>query len=306
MATFKPGLVHLPVTPFKADQSIDYDKFAKLLEFHIHNGAGSIAVPMPEGEDMSLKDAEQTKLLEFTIAQVKGRVPVIAHVSDAGTAIAVARAKAAEKAGAAAIVSHPPYFWHPKASMIVEHLVQIGSAVSVPFFAYNPVVETAGTTLTTEIVLQTLERLKNFAGVVDASMEWVFMVESLSNGRTMRADFQLAPATDFMVSAYLIGASAVYSPLAGIAPKLVRKLYDMCVQQQFVEATGTQEQIGALHALVKTGLNNLAGIKGALRALGRDCGQPRPPVAPLSGVAYEKFAAELNALPFLKDEPRGW
>jgi dihydrodipicolinate synthase/N-acetylneuraminate lyase len=304
MATFNPGLVHLPVTPFKADQSIDYDKFAKLLEFHLRNGADAIGVPMPEGEDMSLKDAEQVRLLEFAIGQVKGRVPVIAHVSDAGTAIAVARAKAAEKAGAAAIVSHPPYFWHPKASMIVEHLVQIGSAVSVPFFAYNPVVETAGTSLTTEIVLQTLERLKNFAGVVDASMEWVFMVECIANGRKIRPDFQLAPGTDFMVSAGLIGASGVYSPLSSVAPKLVRKVYELCAKQQFVQARELQEDLGALHALLKS--NGFAGLKGAIRAMGRDCGQPRPPAGPLSGAAFEKLAAALNAMSWLKEEPRDW
>jgi 4-hydroxy-tetrahydrodipicolinate synthase len=304
MATFNPGLVHLPVTPFKADQSIDYDKFAKVLEFHLRNGADAIGVPMPEGEDMSLKDGEQNKLLEFTIEQVKGRVPVIAHVSDAGTTIAVMRAKAAEKAGAAAIVSHPPYFWHPKASMVIEHLVQIGSAVSVPFFAYNPPVESVGTALTTDIVLQTLERLKNFSGVVDSSMEWVFMVESVSNGRKLRPDFRLSPGTDFMVSAFVVGGSGVYSPLSSIAPKLVRKAYDLCVKQQFVQARGPQEDLATLHYLLKT--NGFAGLKGAIRAMGRDCGQPRPPVRALSGGAFEKLASELDAMPCLKEEPRGW
>ena len=39
MANFKPGLVHAPVTPFKADHSIDYETYAKLIEFHLKNGA---------------------------------------------------------------------------------------------------------------------------------------------------------------------------------------------------------------------------------------------------------------------------
>ena len=39
MKTFTPGLVHIPVTPFKSDQSVDYDTYAKVLEFHIANGA---------------------------------------------------------------------------------------------------------------------------------------------------------------------------------------------------------------------------------------------------------------------------
>ena len=46
MTTFKPGLVHSPVTPFKADHSIDYETYAKLIEFHLHNGAEAIAATM--------------------------------------------------------------------------------------------------------------------------------------------------------------------------------------------------------------------------------------------------------------------
>ena len=178
MATFKPGLVHAPVTPFKADHSIDYETYAKLIEFHLKNGAEALAVPMPAGEDMSLKDDEQGVLLEFVVKQVKGRVPVIAHVSDAGTAIAVERAKHAAKAGAAAIVSHPPYFWHPKASMVVEHLAEIGNATRLPYFLCSPPVEDVGTPLTTEITLDVIDRVPTLQGVVDATMDFVIWMSA--------------------------------------------------------------------------------------------------------------------------------
>src|SRR3990172_10650891 len=138
MATFNPGLVHTPVTPFKRDQSIDFDAYGRLIEFHLRHGADALALPMPPGEDISLTDGELRTLLEFAMKQVKGRVPVLAHVNDAGTDIAVARVRHAEQAGAAAIVSHPPYFWHPKASMVVEHIVQVGSATRLPFFICSP------------------------------------------------------------------------------------------------------------------------------------------------------------------------
>src|ERR1051326_7345097 len=106
MRDFRAGLVHCPVTPFKRDHSIDYDAYAKLIDFHVKNGAEALALPMPEGEDLNLTDAEQRKVIEFALRQVKGRVPVIAHTSDAGTTIAVERARFAAQAGAAAIVTH--------------------------------------------------------------------------------------------------------------------------------------------------------------------------------------------------------
>ena len=107
MSSFQPGLVHTPVTPFTREARIDYDGYGKLIEFHLRQGAESLALPMHAGESVSLTDEERRTLLEFAIRQVKGRVPVIAHVSDSGTAIAAARARHAEQAGAAAIVATP-------------------------------------------------------------------------------------------------------------------------------------------------------------------------------------------------------
>lgn len=311
MTNFQLGLVHTPITPFNRDQSIDFGTYAKVIEFHLRNGADALALPMPEGEDLSLKDEEQRILLEFAIKQVKGRAPVIAHVSDAGTSIAVSRARHAEQAGAAAVVSHPPYFWHPKLAMVVEHLVRIGSAVRLPFFVYNPPIESAGTELTTDITLQLLERLPNLAGVVDASLEWVYMVEVISNGRRIRPELQVLPGAEFMVSASVVGGSGAFTALAAVAPKLVRELYEMCGREKYVEARTMQEDIAALHHAIKSagesGLSDgLAGLKAALRMMGRDCGRPRPPVRSLGEVEYERLAEAIGAMAFLRTEPRGW
>lgn len=304
MKTFKPGLVHCPVTPFNSDQSVNYDLYARVLDFHLRNGADALALPMPQGEDVSLTDAEQRKLLEFALKEVRGRVPVIAHVSDPGTAIAVDRARHAEKLGAAAIASHPPYFWHPKPAMVAEHLVQIGQATRLPFFICTPVVEDAGTHLNAEIVLDVLKRLDNVAGLVDASMRFVFMVEVLSLGREIRPDFQLLAGTDFMVSNGVVGGSGAFSPLASVAPKLARELYELCAKQKFKQARKLQESMAELHHVLKRA--GRSGLKGALRAMGRDCGEPRLPALGLGEAEMAGLIERVQALPYLRAEPRGW
>jgi 4-hydroxy-tetrahydrodipicolinate synthase len=304
MKIFKPGLVHTPVTPFNSDQSVNYDLYAKVLDFHLRNGADALALPMPSGEDVSLTDVEQRKLLEFALKQVNGRVPVIAHVSDPGTAIAVARAQHAEKLGAAAIASHPPYFWHPKPAMVAEHLVQIGKATPLPFFICTPVVEDAGTHLNAEIVMDVLKRLDNVAGLVDASMRFVFMVEVISLGREIRPDFRLLAGTDFMVPNGVVGGMGAFSPLASIAPKLARDLYERCVRQEFTQARKLQEHMAELHHVVKRA--GRSGLKGALRAMGRDCGEPRLPAIGLPEAEMTAYLNRVQALSYLSAEPRGW
>jgi 4-hydroxy-tetrahydrodipicolinate synthase len=304
MSNFQPGLVHTPVTPFTRDARVDFDVYGKLIEFHLRHGAESLALPMHAGESVSLTDEERRTLLEFAIRQTKGRVPVIAHVSDSGSAIAVARARHAEQAGAAAIVATPPYYWTPPPAMLLEHFAMIGSAVRLPFFVYNVPDEMGGVKMTTDLALKLLGRLDNFAGIVDASLDWQFMIEVISEARKLRPDFQLVSGTEYLVSARAVGAKGMFAPLAGIAPALLKGLYDQCRKEQYKDARKAQEDIAAVRQVLKKG--GVASLKAALHAMGRDCGAPRYPLLALGEAERGRLADALDAMTALSVELRGW
>ena len=304
MPGFTPGLAHAPITPFTPGLEIDFGRFEKVIEFHLRHGAQALALPMHTGESVSLSDAEQRKLVAFTIKAVKGRVPVIAHVSDAGTGIAADRARHAQDVGAAAVVATTPYYWTPPPAMVLEHFAQIGAAVSIPFFVFYTPGELGATKIETDLVLKLINRLGNFAGVVDASLDWQFMINIVSNAWRVRPDFQLVSGTEYMVSAGAVGATSMFSSLSGVAPTLVRRLYDICRTEKYFDARPAQEDVAALRQIVKRA--GAGGLKGALRAMGRECGQPRPPLDALSAGGYDKLAAEIGALAILRAEPRGW
>jgi dihydrodipicolinate synthase/N-acetylneuraminate lyase len=304
MSALQPGLVHTPVTPFTRERAIDLDRYEKLIEFHIANGADALALPMHAGESVSLPDGERRSLLKFALGHVNGRKPVIAHVSETGTGIAAALARHAEEAGAAAVVATTPYYWTPPPAMVLEHFVQIGSAVKIPFFLYNAPEEMQGAKVNAELCRKLIERLPNFAGVVDLSLDWQFMIERMTDAPRIRPGFQLLAGTELMVSAGAIGASGMFAPLAGIAPKLARNLYELCRDQKLFEARAAQEQMAALRQAVKAG--GIASLKAAMRAMGRDCGEPRPPLLPLDAAAYQKLVGELETITALRAEPRGW
>jgi 4-hydroxy-tetrahydrodipicolinate synthase len=303
MPVFQSGLVHTPVTPFSREHRIDFELFGKLIDFHIGSGADALALPMHAGESVSLSDSEKRQVFAFGVKQANGRVPVIAHVSDAGTAIAAGLASDAEKAGAAAIVATTPYYWTPPPAMLLEHFAQIGAAVRLPFFVHNAPDEMI-TRLTTDNALKLMARLGNFAGVVDSSLDWQFMIELIDEARGVRPDFQLLSGTELMVSAAAIGATGMFALLAGVAPKLVRQLYDCCRADKLFEARPLQEDIAALRQLLKKA--DVAHLKAAMRAMGRDCGSPRPPLQALDAGAYDKLAGELGAIAALRADARGF
>jgi 4-hydroxy-tetrahydrodipicolinate synthase len=304
MKPFQPGLAHTPVTPFTREHRVDFALYERIIDFHLRNGADALALPMHAGESVSLTDAEQREVLARAIRKVNGRVPVIAHVSDSGTSIAAAKARHAEEIGAAAVIAAAPYYWTPPPAMLLEHFARIGSSVRIPFLIYNAPDEMGGTRMTTDLALKLIDRLENFAGLVDASLDWQFMIDAVCFARRARPHWQLLTGTEYMISARAIGTSGAFSPLAGIAPALVRRLYDLCLKEDYPAARKVQEDIAALRKLVKNG--GIAALKAALRAMGRDCGEPRYPLMPLGEVERASLSERLAALSSLHAEPRGW
>lgn len=304
---FDPGLVHTPLTPFSSSSDggrIDFHLYGTMIDFHLRNGADSLAVPMHAGESVSLTDGERRTLIAFAVERAQKRAPVIAHVSDAGTGIAAALARHAQAVGAAAIVATTPYYWTPPPAMLVEHFCQIGAAVDLPFFVLNAPEDMAGIKINADLALKLMAKLPNFSGIVDSSLDWQFMIELMADAARIRPDFALLAGTELMVSAAAIGASGMFSALAAIAPTLVRELFDLCRAQKLFAARPLQEKVAALRQIVKPG--GVAALKAALRAMGRDCGDPRPPLLPLDAEAEKTLTAAIEGLPALAAEPRGW
>src|ERR1044071_4339405 len=249
MIALRLGLVHTPVMPFGRDGRIDFDLFGKLVDFHQRHGAEALALPMHAAESVSLPEAEKHAVVEFAVKRAK--VPVVAHVSEAGSALAAALARHAEGAGAAAIVATTPYYWTPPPPMVLEHFALIGGAVKIPFFVHNAPDDMAGSKVTADLMVKLIARLENFAGLVDQSLDWQFLIELMRLAKKQRPDFQLLTGTELMVSAAAIGATGLFAPLACIAPKLIGNLYESCRAGKLFEARATQEHVAALRQAMK-------------------------------------------------------
>jgi 4-hydroxy-tetrahydrodipicolinate synthase len=300
MTALQLGLVHTPVMPFGRDRRIDFDLFARLIDFHQRHGADALAVPMHAAESVSLPEAEKHALVEFTVKHAK--VPIVAHVSEAGSALAAALARHAEGAGAAAIVAITPYYWTPPPAMVLEHFALIGGAVKIPLFVHNAPDDMAGSRVTAELMVKLIGRLDNFAGLVDQSLDWQFLIELMTLAKKQRPDFQLLTGTELLVSAAAIGATGMFAPLAAVAPNLIRGLYDACRAGDLFAARAAQENVAALRQAMKPG--GAPQLKAALRAIGRDCGDPRPPLLALDAAGQRALADALAGM--LAAEPRGW
>ena len=85
------------ITPMNEDGTVNYDEFAKFIDFQIENGTDAIVVCGTTGESSTLKVVEHNECIRWCVEYVNHRVPVIAGTGSNSTACAIEISQEAAK-----------------------------------------------------------------------------------------------------------------------------------------------------------------------------------------------------------------
>ena len=77
------------ITPMHKDGSVNYDEFARFVDWQIDNGTDAIVICGTTGESSTLDVDEHLECIKWCIEYVNGRVPVIAGTGSNSTASAI-------------------------------------------------------------------------------------------------------------------------------------------------------------------------------------------------------------------------
>ncbi|MDX6435942.1 MAG: 4-hydroxy-tetrahydrodipicolinate synthase, partial [Gaiellaceae bacterium] len=125
------------VTPFRADGSIDYDRFRELALHLVENGSDGIVVAGTTGESPTLSDDERLELFRVAVDALGGRATVVAGTGTYSTAHSVHLTKEAHEIGVDGLLVVTPYYNKPPQRGIVEHFKAIADASDKPIVVYN-------------------------------------------------------------------------------------------------------------------------------------------------------------------------
>src|SRR5215471_8333708 len=121
------GVIAFPVTPFKADLSLDLEALRRNLRSLLKHPICAVVAPAGTGELYSLSPAEHLAVVKCSVEEVKGRVPVLAGTGF-NPPIAAELAKQAAAAGANGILAFPPYYPSPDDEGVVAYYRAIAEA----------------------------------------------------------------------------------------------------------------------------------------------------------------------------------
>ncbi|MBQ8525512.1 MAG: 4-hydroxy-tetrahydrodipicolinate synthase [Clostridia bacterium] len=284
------------VTPFdKSGENINFDKLGELIEYHIDNSTDAIILCGTTGEAPTLPDDQHKAAIEFAVAKVKGRIPLIAGTGSNDTAHAVMMTKFAQKAGADAVLCVTPYYNKTTQRGLIKNYEAIAACTDLPIIMYS-VPSRTGVNITPETA-KVLSEIDNIVAIKEASGN----ISQVAKIAAMCGD-KLAIYSgndDQIVPVMALGGIGVISVLANVAPK---QTHDM-VMSYLVGRTheSLKMQLDALELTDALFCEvNPIPVKEACNMLGFDVGPVRLPLYEMSDENKIRLKAALSGYGLLK------
>ncbi|NVY95617.1 4-hydroxy-tetrahydrodipicolinate synthase [Lactobacillus sp. DCY120] len=277
------------VTPFTADNQIDYASLERLTKHLLTTGSRGFVIGGTTGETPTLSHTEKIELYTRFAQLITDRVPVIAGTGSNNTqATAELTAEVGKIPGVDACLVVAPYYNKPNQRGLKAHFETVSQQAQVPIIIYN-IPGRTGITIANDTLVE-LAQDPNIIGVKQCTSieDLEYLVEHTPS------DFLVYSGEDNQaLAAKMIGAQGIISVAAHVYGQQMRHMYDALAVGDVATAGKLQRQLTPkMQALFM--FPSPAPIKAVLNAQGYQTGGCRLPMQALNSAEQETLAQSLD------------
>ena len=273
------------ITPFKEDDSIDFDALARLLEYQIQNGTDYLVVLGTTGETPSLTEEEKRQIQRFVVERTRGRIPLVLGIGSNNTRNVIEHLYSDDLSGYDAILSVVPYYNKPSQEGIYQHYAAIAQASPLPIILYN-VPGRTGVNMTAETTLRLARDFNNIIAIKEASGNISQMDDIIKN---KPHDFMVISGDDGVTFPLItLGAVGVISVIGNAFPKEFSRMVRLALNGNYNQALTIHHRFTELFSLLFVD-GNPAGVKCSPNLMGMIENKLRLPLVPTRITTYEKI-----------------
>jgi 4-hydroxy-tetrahydrodipicolinate synthase len=265
------------VTPFLADGSLDESALRGLVRWQLAEGMHMLVPCGSTGEAVTLTAAEHRRVVEITVEEVNGRVPVIAGAGSNDTTRAIATSREMRAIGASHLLHVTPMYNKPPQRALLEHFRAVADGCDLPIVLYNVPGRTA-VNMEAATTLQ-LAQDPRFVAVKEASGSLSQMTTLV---RERPAGFSVLSGDDGYTLALMAhGGDGIISVVSNVAPSLMVRL---CEAMRRGDLAAARTLDAALAPLIDACFveSNPIPAKAMLAMMGRVQDRVRLPLVPLA------------------------
>lgn len=265
------------ITPMHEDGTVNYEEFARFVDWQIENGTDAIVICGTTGESSTLDVDEHMAAIKWCIEYVNGRIPVIAGTGSNSTASAIEMSVEACEYGADALLLVTPYYNKTSQAGLIAHYTAIHDATDKPIILYN-VPSRTGLNIKPETALE-LSKLPRINGIKEASgdLDQIAKVKELCGD-----ELNIWSGNDDQIVDILDrGGLGVISVLSNVCPQ---ETHDIVAKYLDGEKEASKALMDKYMKLAKTLFCdvNPIPVKEAVNLMGYKAGHCRMPLVDLS------------------------
>ena len=274
------------VTPFR-NGAVDHGALTTLCERVVAGGVSGVVPCGTTGESPTLSHAEHDAVVAHVVEAVGGRVPVIAGAGSNSTGEAVRLSRAAEQAGASAVLTVNPYYNKPSQEGLERHFLEIADSTRLPLVLYDIPGRTG-----VELDLKTLTKLSTHPNI-RAIKEATGRVDRVTAIRSATSLAVLSGDDALTLPMLALGGVGVISVISNLLPRRMTAMVQAALRHDL--ATARQEH-DALFPLMRALFldPNPVPVKEALGMLGLLEPEVRPPLCPMGAENRTRLATALE------------
>ncbi|HEY0319864.1 MAG TPA: 4-hydroxy-tetrahydrodipicolinate synthase [Pyrinomonadaceae bacterium] len=287
------------VTPFKADGSVDEERFVALAERQIAGGVSLLVPCGTTGESATMTEEEDRRVIQLTIeAARKTSARVIAGTGSNSTAAAIEYSRGAKEMGADAVLVVAPFYNKPTQAGLYAHFRAIAEAINpLPVVVYNVPGRTSSN-ISAQTVLKLAREVENICAVKEASGNLSQIMEIL---RERPKDFRVLSGDDAVTLPLIaLGADGVISVVSNEAPDLMSQIVNLALEGRWEEARAAHYRL--LPLMEANFIESSPGpVKAAMALMGLLEENLRLPLVPVEEKTRESLRRVLIDVGLLKE-----
>jgi 4-hydroxy-tetrahydrodipicolinate synthase len=282
------------VTPFRRDLSLDEDALRKLVRRQIQGGINFLVPCGTTGESPTLTRVEHLRVVEITLEEAKGKVPVLGGAGGYNTAEVIELAEELEQMGVDGLLSVTPYYNKPTQEGLYQHFKAIATAVRLPIVIYS--IQGRTGVNVEPATLKRLSGIDNIVGVKEASGNVSQMASVLYQ---VPETFDVLSGDDVLALPLIaMGGRGCISVTSNEVPAEMTRLTQLALAGDFAAARAIQRTWTPLIDVNFVETNPIP-VKAAMAMMGLLEPVWRLPMTPPSPQNQAKIEAVLSAMGLL-------
>jgi dihydrodipicolinate synthase/N-acetylneuraminate lyase len=291
------GVIVPAVTPVNSSGEIDEAAVDRLIDFLLAGRVGCVFVLGTTGEGPSVPRSAKARLVQRTVARVRGRARVYAGIGDTCLADSLASADEYFKAGVDAVVAQPPVYFPIQPQEVLAYFQALLHRVAGPLIIYN-IPSTTRVSIPVEVVAQLVGHPR-LVGIKDSENNPERLVELLKRFRDTPNFAVSIGVGAFMAEGLKLGAAGIVPSVGNLVPEVCQQLHECIKRGDLAGAERPAERmksVAAAYQRNRTLGQSLAALKGAMSLLGVCGSDVLPPLLPLSKEELQSLQAEMAQL----------